>query len=186
MSFADVLLFGYVFDSVQNYAMVSAWMLSILGIINLLLSLIMGSSIRTHRSVIESDKSTRPELPLTSTNVKVSKKGKVSYPAPADIGHIGFPTPAYGYNNHSKASSLGTEINTQYNSFSSYTRPAPSIGPLTRPSEMLETRAASPVTSHGRTRSGKGILKIRTPEEEQEDAENDDKSFHRTPPSYAH
>lgn len=162
-------------------------MLFILGIINLLLSLIMGSSIRTHRSVIDSDKSTRPELPLNTKNVKVSKKGKVSYPAPADIGHIGFPTPAYGFNNHSKASSLA-EMNTHYNSFNSYSHPAPAAGPLTRPSEMLEKRAGSPIAvgSVGRTRSGKGILKIRTPEEEQEETDSEnDKSF-RTPPSYAH
>lgn len=152
----------------------------------------MGSSIRKHRCIIESDKSTRPELPLnfTTNSAKVSKKGKVSYPAPADIGSIGFPTPAYGFNNHSKASSLA-EMNASYNSFSNYSvnhpapAPAPAVGPLTRPSEMLEKRAGSPI-GVGRTRSGKGILKIRTPEEEQqEEADSDSRSFH-TPPSYAH
>jgi hypothetical protein len=166
--------------SVQQFALIGAWFLFVIGILNLLLSLIMGSSIRKHRSIIDSDKSKRPELPTTSfTGVKVSKKGKVSYPTPVDIGEIGFPTPAYGAHNVSRGTLPGSEYG-----FTSYTHSNTATGPLTRPSEMVEKRAGSPTRgAGGKTRSGKGILKIRTPEEE-EDEEN--RIDHRTPPSYAH
>lgn len=169
-------------SSVQAFATVAAWFLFVLGIINLFLSLIMGSSIRKHRCIIDSDKSKRPELPIAFTNAKVSKKGKVSYPAPADIGNIGFPTPAYGFNSHSRSTTLTG--GHEYNNFNTHSHPAPAVGPLTRPSEMLEKRAGSPIAV-GRTRSGKGILKIRTPEEEQEETDDEERNS-RTPPSYAH
>lgn len=172
--------------SVQAFATVAAWFLFVLGIINLLLSLIMGTSIRKYRSIIDSDKSKRPELPIAFSNAKVSKKGKVSYPAPADIGHIGFPTPAYGFNNSHSRSTTNLSEGGDYHNFNSYTRPAPAVGPLTRPSEMLENsrRAGSPIAV-GRTRSGKGVVQIKTPEEEQEDTDDEERKY-RTPPSYAH
>lgn len=67
---------------------------------------------------------------------------------------------------------------------SAYSHAPSSTGPLTRPSEMVERRAGSPI-GVSRSRSGKGILKIRTPEEEEEDEEQQ-RVHHHTPPSYAH
>lgn len=99
------------------------------------------------------------------------KEGKASYPARADIDSTGFLTPAHGFDDHSEARPLA-EANTGYNSVSKYPvhHPAPAPGPaagaLAKPSEALENRAGSPI-GVGRTRSRKGILEIRTPEEEQ-------------------
>ena len=148
----------------QQYAIISAWLLFIIGILNVILGLIM-PSIRETRSVFASMKGSRNVLPTASTK---SKKAKVhvSYPAPIDIG---FPAPA-------ALPKTSLAFGGAFDTHAPYVAPhRPSV------SETVERRAVSPtIAQHGihRSRSGKGVVTIRMDP-------NEELPFHK-PPSYIH
>jgi len=163
---------------VANFAMTSAWILFIMGFLNVLLGVIAGSSARETRSVFVTDKSKRDILPTNSSSKQ--KKGKgvdphISYPAPMNIG---FPAPAAmsksslglgNYNTAGGAADLGFYMSPH----AAVSRPSLS--------ETVERRAASPLPASNihRSRSGKGVVTIKTDVEEIDDLPH-------KPPSYAH
>ena len=155
--------------SISNYAIVSAWFLFVVGVLNLVLGLVVGTSIRSKRAIFASDKSKLPTF--TSANAHSSqakRKGdNVSYPAPIEIG---FPTPAAGTRN---AQFTGAFDVSAYMHQQAPLRPA---------AEMVERQAMAPnqVGVH-RTRSGKGIVTIKA--EPDEIPDHDDEAY-RKPPSY--
>lgn len=166
--------------------MISAWILFIMGVLNVFLGLIAGPKVREHRALFTSDKSTRQVLPLTTD--KGAKKSKVSYPAP--ISDIGFPAPAAG----TKDNSIGFTL--AYGAFdvASYAsdryKSHNASGEFDRRSEMVERSTMSPPPpplNAQRARSGKGVVTIRTPAEEAEMQRQTTRDTEAsTPPSYPH
>ena len=166
--------------------MISAWLLFIMGVLNVILGLIAGPAIREQRALFSSDKSKRPVLPV-STEKANGKKAKVSYPAP--ISDIGFPAPAAGTKD-----SLGFTMARGAFDVASYAhdryKSHQSSGEYDRRSEMVERSTLSPpalLLNAQRARSGKGVVTIRTPAEEAEMHRQQDRETEvSTPPSYAH
>ena len=169
--------------------MISAWVLFVMGVLNVLLGLIAGPSVREQRALFSSDKSKRSVLPL-STEKPASggnKKSKVSYPAP--ISDIGFPAPAAGTKD-----SLGFTLAHGAFDVASYAhdryKAHQASSEYDKRSEMVERRAMSPPPpplNAQRARSGKGVVTIRTPAEEAEMHRQQDRETEvSTPPSYAH
>lgn len=188
-------------SSIRTFALISAWLLFVVGAINVLLGLFVGPKLREDRAIFETEK---VSLPLASNNSKASSstssfrsksKEKVSYPAPMEIG---FPVPAYGTKlaaesqgsfGHSTVSFGGAFETTPY-----------IVHESTRPAEMAERRINMPTPPHAplpssvnRTRSGKGVVTIRTPAEEEEEEEqkvhaaataSDQHAGHHSPPDY--
>jgi len=136
----------------------------------MLLGLFYGPKIRDHRAIFETEKIAVIPLSSTKSSGKPKSKDNVSYPAPMEIG---FPTPAYGTKSAASLG-LGGAFDT-----------APYIVSQ-RPAEMAERRINTPTppSSVNRSRSGKGIVTIRMPVEE-EDLERQSNG-HFNPPSYGH
>ncbi|CAD6581859.1 MAG: hypothetical protein CYPHOPRED_001724 [Cyphobasidiales sp. Tagirdzhanova-0007] len=150
-------------SNVQQHAIISAWILFVMGILNFILGILM-PSIRETRSIFAAEKSPRSVLPTTAARTKKQSKGVVSYPAPLDIG---FPTPAAASKSslaYGGAFDLGPQMAAH----------RPSV------SETVERRAVTPTIQHGihRSRSGKGVVTIRT--------DPDGNMLHHEPPSYGH
>lgn len=143
----------------------------------------MGPSIREHRSIFASDRTTRPLLPTSSDTKSKNKKSKVSYPAP--IVDIGFPAPAAGNKDSIGFSFAGGAFDA-----GAYAHAQQQLsGENWRPSEMLERGTLSPVqplNTHSRARSGKGVVTIRTPAEEEEVARELAEKEVMQPPSYVY
>ena len=162
--------------------MISAWILFVIGIMNVLLGLIMGPSLREQRAIFHTDRTTRPLLPIT-TNGKgssKSKKAQVSYPAP--IVDIGFPKPAMqtrgnesvSFNIAGAAFDVASYAHQQYKEHrAAQSHNGNPTSDYNRHSETLERHAMSQQTQPlhiNRARSGKGVVTIKTPDEEAADA----------------